>query len=908
MSDITRSENVIVPLQEKTRNCKDVKSSGVATQKTLKKDLKKVTSMVTTIYDILKIYGYCDDYNKSGDKDDAKAKSARDKQKLKDRILQYVSEAGVGSWKDFFKYKINAYFSSVMGQEIPPFPKGLVNYPDLLDPSFLCYGRGKRFIHLLKNNRNKQISFAQSIAQSKKGAPAVSPEMVGQAENDCFVWLTTEHPDIPDFKIDDGVFEHSINRNTVCYQLRRTVREIFRGSVPAWDELTKPFVPSTSSQYNFSRGDLGAIGAFSLFLKKIGESPDIIEKDVPTLITSKIKFGIGPCTLRDELTELYGKAGVEDQKLIDEEGLENAFFKETLGLHYNAEELCTHWKNKIYPELINAAIDEDPHTIIIGLPEPLKVRCITAGPPLTYTVLKPLQKYLWKKLKDLSVFQLIGTPVTPLIVHQQLGELGINEEFISGDYKASTDYLHSWVSECLLNELLDIWREEVADDEDRDIFWFYLERIGVLMKRALTGHSILNPAFNQQYREGLGLRDEDFKPQKEGQLMGSIISFPFLCLANAALCRYAMEISEEKNFSVIDKRIDGYTKARLLVNGDDCVFPGQLGKGFSIWKQVTAFAGLISSVGKTFQSREFLTINSCQYSYKQSFTWEDDIDRSLTDQPYTLVKYVNMGLVYAQKKDGKRGKPFYRLGPVHRDLHNTCPPELFAAASKVFRRENSKDRFSIKRVPSTKVAILDSQKNKIRTKVPFSNMRDANVPYYLPEWLGGLGLVPDKGIIGNLNKEQNTKFDLMCATYVRENMENPKIRPMKFKETPGWQFHTLTDERLIDYRFLDNQNFSMVEVDGTLRMLEEEYQKLYSYLVVDILLTTDCRKLAVSVEGDDKMLQRIHNHNSLLWKIIRQDAKKGLGKLGIRAENISEYEDFLHEKKDFTLSCFDVRK
>jgi len=904
MSDITRSENVIIPPQS-------VNISGVATQKLLKGDLKKVNSFVTCIYDILKIYGYCDDYKKSGNKEDAKAKSARDKNKLKDRILQYVLEAGRGSWKDLFKYKINAYFSSVMGQkEIPPFPKGLVNYPDLLDPSFLCFGRGKRFIHLLKNNRNKHISFAQSIAQAKKGAPAVSKEMVGQAESDCFVWLTTEHPDIPDFKIDDGVFEHSINRHTICYQLRRTVREIFRGTKPTWDELTKPFVPSTSSQYNFSRSNLGAVGAFSSFLHKIGISPNIKEEGVPTLITNKIKFGLGPCTLRDELTEMYGKAGVEDQRKIDLEALENGFLKDTLGLHYDAEELCTHWKKDIYPQLLNAAILEDPLTIIIGLPEPLKVRCITAGPPLTYTALKPLQKYLWKKLKDLSVFQLIGTPVTPEIVYQQLRELGINEEFISGDYKASTDYLHSWVSECLLDELLDIWREEVDKDawETRDEFNLYLERIGVLMKRALTGHKILDPAYNDSYRDGMNLRDEYFKTQKEGQLMGSIISFPFLCLANAALCRYAMEVTENKNLSVIDKRIDGYEKARLLVNGDDCVFPGQKDLCFSNWKQITAFAGLMSSVGKTFQSREFLTINSCQYSYKQIFEWEDDLDRNVSDQPYTLVKYVNMGLVYAQKKSGKRGKPFYRLGPVHRDLYNTCPPELFAAASKIFRKENSQDRYQTKRVTKAKVALLDSQGNKIRSKILYSNMRDANVPYYLPEWLGGLGLVPDKGIIGSLNKNQNTKFDLMCATYVRENMIDPKIRPMKFKQTPGWQFHTLADKQLADYKFLDNQNYSFVEVDETLRSLEEEYQKLYSYIVVDVLLTTDMRDLAITVEGEEKMLERIHNHNSSLWKIIRQDANKGLKSLGIRAENIPEYEDFLQERKDFTLSCFDVRR
>ena len=124
----------------------------------------------------------------------------------------------------------------------------------------------------------------------------VAPEMVADAEQKCFDHLTSKHPDIADFDIIERsrVFIHSINRHTICYQLRRTVREVFRGKCPTWEELTKPFVPSTSSQYNFSRGGLGAVGAFLN-----NERIMTYEKKV-----SFISKSLGPVTLKKELTEL----------------------------------------------------------------------------------------------------------------------------------------------------------------------------------------------------------------------------------------------------------------------------------------------------------------------------------------------------------------------------------------------------------------------------------------------------------------------------------------------------------------------------------------------------------------------------------------------------------------------------
>jgi hypothetical protein len=907
MSGITSLENVNdVSSLGHTRNCKD-ESSGVATQKAKKRDVKKVRVLVHVIYDIMKIYGYRDYIDLKGDF--SKMKSAADKLKLEERISSYVCKTGLGSWKDFFKYKINAYFSWVMGQEIPPIPKGLEEFPDLLDPSFLCFGRGKRFLFNMRSDRLKLESFAQSIAQSKKGAPAVSVDAVLTAELACHNWLTSAHKDMDDFEIcnydplHQKVWVHPINRDSICYQLRRTVREVFSGKRPTWEELTRPFVPSTSSQYNFSRGGMGAVGAFlenEVIMNHNGypEGYNLNDKEDPPVgrkrdIISFISKSLGPVSLKKELTELYGKAGVEDQERIDHD-FENIMVKNTIGLHFNGEELCKLWKNSIYPNLVGEALKEQPRTIVIGLPEPLKVRCITAGPPLTYTVLKPVQKWLWKTLKDESVFKLIGTPVTSEIVFEQLGKLGSDEEFVSGDYKASTDNLHSWVSECLLDELINLWREDIDDEFD-------LERINqfeVLMKRALTGHLILNPIFNVQYRKDASkIKDEDFLPQQEGQLMGSIISFPFLCLANAALCRYAMEITDFANYKIVDRPIKGYETARLLINGDDCVFPGKVDILFSNWKLVAGFGGLESSVGKTFKSRKFLTINSCQYSYRVKSNGWEDLSGSDCDYSYEEIQYVNMGLVYGQKKDGSSGKPFYRMGAIHRDLKRTCPAVYFDRATDIF----------LKRAKETKFRpILDfygkPERNSLGKKIMvedfFGCIKNSKVPYYIPEWLGGLGLVPN-------GKSDLSRWDLKAAAFIRSNMSS-EWAPKSLMDKSVWAFHSLVQKSLKDYEFLGNQNYSEVELDGTTRTLQEEYQKLYTLSVVDMLLNQPSKDIYVEFDDskEETVLRKHHASNALMWKSLRTECRfVGL----VDQMKPIEVSDLSQEKKGFSLSCFDVR-
>jgi hypothetical protein len=953
--------------------------SGVATQK-VDDDFRKVTILVSVLYDLLKIYGYGNKRFLSKQQEPVhKIKTIKDKTKLINRYYQYVKKAGFGSWKDLFKYKINAFFSYVMEQEIPPIPKGLEEFPDLIDPSFMFYGRAKRFLFILRTDRGNLESFAQSIAQSKKGAPPVHEDVVYDAEVKCFEHLTSEHPNMDNFELEMGNFFYGVNQTAIEFQLDRTIDEIFCTERLLLSDITKPVIPSTSSQYNYSRNGMGAVGAFKSNQPLMRAFYEGKMRDSEPLI----KLGLGGVELLEELSELYGQAGRDEQEEFDESP-ENGFIKETLGLHYDGAKMCNIWKNFIYPVLLEQSILEKPETVVIGLPEPLKVRCITAGPPLTYTVLKPIQKWLWRTLKKLRVFRLIGETVSEEIVEDALGALLTDEEFISGDYKASTDNLHSWVSDRLCQRLFYQIRKNNIDDQEF-VPEEYINKIEILVKRALTGHMILHPSVMKEYRQKnlpdfeTLVREGLIKEQKEGQLMGSIVSFPFLCLANAALCRHAMEICEFKSFSLVDREIKGYQRCPLLINGDDCVFRGNK-MLFEVWKRITAFAGLESSVGKTFRSSKFLTINSCQYKYEIS-DWED-FSGNAESGCYTELKYVNLGLVYGQKKDGVRGKNFYQIGALSSDLFRTCPRELFTSAAELQLKEAQRIRYRVRyRRELINQHLIGTVKDKdwvqtsrdVLDKVMFegverqvvevvktSSILFANVPWFLPEWLGGLGIVPWK-------KEQITEFDTVGAVYIRSHMMDRDIKPMSISEHSQWEMHKFVGDQLTDYKFLENQNFRKVKYDGTCRNLSKDYLKLYKLLLTKVFLeaqsmapglkskrdavdelryeynrendihahNVDEKRLLGFVNpyvyeieyiksGYDSTVRYLFNpddgkanfykcmlavkHNRKVWKTVRT-LLKDPNSYAICARNLKDVDlrDFSSEKKEFCLSCFDVR-
>jgi len=148
------------------------------------------------------------------------------------------------------------------------------------------------------------------------------------------------------------------------------------------------------------------------------------------------------------------------------------------------------------------------------------------------------------------------------------------------------------------------------------------------------------------------------------------------------------------------------------------------------WSTITRYFGLEESLGKTFVSRRFVNINSTNYIYNNEepaliqvarSQESGDISLKTRVQPYQLVKYVNMGLMSGLKRSqgviglGDQGDPRTNLAARAKALLHFTPERLKEA---VYQRFINKHR-----------SILD----KLR------------IPWFIPEWLGGVGLPIEGG-------------------------------------------------------------------------------------------------------------------------------------------------------------------
>jgi len=328
----------------------------------------------------------------------------------------------------------------------------------------------------------------------------------------------------------------------------------------------------------------------------------------------------------------------------------------------------------------------------IAIPESCKTRVVTAGPIFSYWVLREVQQFLWDTLKIYPVYSLIGKPASSDTVN--IGNCGPDEIYISGDYKAATDNLRSDLSHFVMDRVA-----------RRCSFPNWLRR---LCLRALVGHSL-------DY-EG------EILPQRNGQLMGSPISFPVLCLVNHAVCDSAM-VQADWTLDEIPPR-----DRPLRINGDDCLFKGPLSLP-DIWLRLCKAAGLESSIGKTYFSPFWFQINS------QIFTWnyEENIPKP--------VGYVNFGHVSPVDPKGGAERDWTDLPSLLEDLLRGHSKSKKERLTSLFLHDF---RFLLSHVPD-------------------------GMSYWMPRDLGGLGL-PRDGCILDMDEEISFR-QMELANYLLKNPE-----------------------------------------------------------------------------------------------------------------------------------------
>lgn len=218
----------------------------------------------------------------------------------------------------------------------------------------------------------------------------------------------------------------------------------------------------------------------------------------------------------------------------------------------------------------------------IALSEPLKVRMITKAEAHT-KCLKPLQMAMFEALATYPQFCLTngcsknilwddfekdGLPWIERIegcIQSIQSRKEDDELWLSGDYTAATDNFPMWATKALMEGILSNIDHEPTKD------WARWE---------ISNHTIRYP------------KDIPDGTQTSGQLMGSLVSFPLLCLLNDFIVSRS-----------------GFSLGKYMINGDDVVACGPR-HVVDKWREDAPKVGLSLSIGKNFIDKDFCTVNS----------------------------------------------------------------------------------------------------------------------------------------------------------------------------------------------------------------------------------------------------------------------------------------------------------
>jgi hypothetical protein len=249
-----------------------------------------------------------------------------------------------------------------------------------------------------------------------------------------------------------------------------------------------------------------------------------------------------------------------------------------------------------HPGTIGAGPPVD-HVRPVVVSDPLKARVVT----LTHAergLLKPFQESLHKRLRSLPPFVLTGEWVTADHLNSRLGTaLSGGDKINSGDFSAATDNVKSVYTRAILGAMMKACYPHTA--KDRGPFHrYYKEALNSLTENVVS------------YEGGKHLRW-----QTQGQLMGSLLSFPVLCVFNFCVwvvahyqAHYATTTSWNK-FCHLLRRKHFLERLPVLINGDD-ILSRSAEQEYRIWCRQVETVGWTLSVGKSYLHRLVAVINS----------------------------------------------------------------------------------------------------------------------------------------------------------------------------------------------------------------------------------------------------------------------------------------------------------
>jgi hypothetical protein len=179
-----------------------------------------------------------------------------------------------------------------------------------------------------------------------------------------------------------------------------------------------------------------------------------------------------------------------------------------------------------------------------------------------------------------------------------------------------------------------------------DILEFILS--GIPNEEWIRAHKVLGP-HNLHYPElvnGKWSKEAVLRGlQSNGQLMGGILSFPILCLANLGVYLAVLDATNGST-SASDLK-------RVLVNGDDMLYVGT-GSHWSLHKVIGKAVGLEMSAGKAYKHRSYANANSTCFVFdlgKAPIQDNGVLEANLVNKSSPFqINFLNAGLVFGQHK------------------------------------------------------------------------------------------------------------------------------------------------------------------------------------------------------------------------------------------------------------------
>jgi hypothetical protein len=507
-------------------------------------------------------------------------------------------------------------------------------------------------------------------------------------------------------KIQEYVWDEEIfpNREEIEYMFRYTATvpegicdvQSDETTVKSYvSENSLPKVGDANSEFDRSENVSHSIseGQESDVLKEIGSQllyyPDSTDFFLSMGLGNELQF----MEYEPKVNKVFEYKGPTVLKRRDSKKLKELIFKDFPSL---LQPLPVDFKSKLnYP---------DSHMISVktyAICEPLKVRMITKGESLPYYYSKYFQKGMFKYLRKFPQLSLVGESVTTQHIHDLISRHNYLRnkntgktsslyhplnftKWVSGDYSAATDSIALKITMTAFEALL---ASQQIPEEEKNILRSVIYASKVHYPKESSVYKAWETEWNELDKKKSKLKDdiEFFIRQKCGQLMGSPLSFPILCIVNLVSYSIALHTYLTEEFG-IDTYIP-FEELPVLVNGDDILFLTN-DIFYKYWIDSITKVGFQLSIGKNYIHESLLTINS------QCFEVTGSVLTDPSNLKIEMIPFLNIGLMTGQSKLRARDKtellPFEEwynkvvagaLDPVqahkyflyyHRDRVNIC--------------------------------------------------------------------------------------------------------------------------------------------------------------------------------------------------------------------------------------------